>query len=369
MKKKVFGLIVFLSLALMLGFSGCGSDALELNVYNSGEYIADGSNGLMDVVGEFEDWYEETYGEKVKVNYSTYASNEDMYSKLSSGAVRYDVVIPSDYMIARMVEEDLLLPLNFDNIPNYEYIPDSFKGLYYDAENTYSVPYTFGIVGITYDANVVDAEDVGGWDLLWNEKYAGRILQFNNPRDAFATAAYKLGLDVNSEDPAVWDAAADELMKQRPYVYSYVMDEVFNIMESGEAAVCAYYNGDYFLMKESQAENVNLQFYYPEPTNYFVDAMCIPTTCQNRELAETFINFMLREDVAVANAEYIFYSAPHTLVPANEEYREYVGEDAMEVLYPEFEDFVAEYNKNAFRNLPTETLDHMNTLWEGIKIN
>ncbi|MBQ4092200.1 MAG: spermidine/putrescine ABC transporter substrate-binding protein [Firmicutes bacterium] len=369
MKKKLMVLCLALALVLSLGLTGCGSDALELNVYNHGEYIADGSDGLMDVVSEFESWYEETYGEKVKVNYTTFISNEDMYSKLSSGAVSYDVIFPSDYMIARMADEGLLMPLNFDNIPNYEYIPESFHGLYYDPENTYSVPYTFGIVGITYDANTVDAEDIGGWDLLWNEKYAGRILQFNNSRDALATAAYKLGLDVNSEDPAVWDAAADELLKQRPYVYSYVMDEVFNIMEAGEASICAYYNGDYFLMKESQAEHVDLQFYYPESTNYFVDAMCIPNTCQNQELAEIFINFLLNEDVAVANAEYILYSAPHTLVPQNAEYQEYIGAEAMEVLYPEFDDFIENYNKNAYHNLPTETLDYMNTLWESIKIN
>lgn len=369
MKKKLLVLCLALAMVMSLGLTGCGSDALELNVYNHGEYIADGSEGLMDVVSEFESWYEETYGEKVRVNYTTYTSNEDMYSKLSSGAVSYDVVFPSDYMIARMAEEGLLVPLNYDNIPNYEYIPESFKGLYYDPENMYSIPYTFGIVGITYDANTVDAEDIGSWDLLWNDKYAGRILQFNNSRDALATAAYKLGLDVNSEDQAVWDAAADELLKQRPYVYSYVMDEVFNIMESGEASICAYYNGDYFLMKEAQAENVDLQFYYPEPTNFFVDAMCIPTTCQNQELAEIFINFLLNEDVAVANAEYIMYSAPHTLVPLNAEYQEYIGEEAMQVLYPEFDDFIASYNKNAYHNLPTETLDYMNTLWEGIKIN
>lgn len=369
MKKKLTVLCLVLAMALSFGLSGCGSDALELNVYNWGEYIADGSDGLMDVVSEFETWYEETYGEKVKVNYSTFTSNEDMYSKLSSGAVSYDVVFPSDYMIARMVEEDLLLPLNYDNIPNYEYIPESFRGLYFDPENLYSIPYTFGIIGITYDANVVDPADVGGWDLLWNDKYAGQILQFNNSRDALATAAYKLGIDVNSEDTADWDAAADELLKQRPLVYSYVMDEVFNIMEAGEAAICSYYNGDYFLMKESQADSVDLQFYYPEPTNYFVDAMCIPNTCRNQELAEIFINFLLTEEVAVANAEYILYSAPHTLVPENAEYQEYIGAEAMEVLYPDFENFAELYNTYAYRNLPTETLDYMNGLWEGIKIN
>ena len=151
----------------------------------------------MDTIKAFEQWYKETYGARVKVNYSTYASNEDMYAKLSSGAVSFDLVIPSDYMVSRMRDENMLLPLNFDNIPNYQYISESFRGLYYDPDNMYTVPYTYGIVGIIYNANVVDKKDAVGWDLMWNEKYAGDILQFNNPRDAFATAQYRLGLDIN----------------------------------------------------------------------------------------------------------------------------------------------------------------------------
>ncbi len=173
MRKKLLTLsLVFGLLVCCLCFAGCaGGDTLTLNVYNWGEYISDGSEGTFDTVKEFEKWYEETYNQKVKVNYTTFASNEDMYSKLSSGAVSYDVVIPSDYMIARMAAENMLKPLNFDNIPNYEHIYDEFKGLYYDPENLYTVPYAYGIIGVIYNANVVDAEDAGNWDLLWNEKY------------------------------------------------------------------------------------------------------------------------------------------------------------------------------------------------------
>lgn len=370
MKKKFIVLCLALMLFASLALTGCGgSDALTLNVYNWGEYIADGSEGQLDTIAAFEEWYEATYDEKVNVNYSTFTSNEDMYSKISSGAVSYDVIIPSDYMIARMAKEELLLPLDFANIPNYEYINEGFKGLYYDPDNIYSVPYTYGIVGITYDANVVDKADIGGWDLLWNNKYASHILQFNNSRDALGTAAYKLGIDVNSDNKADWDTAYDELLAQRPLVYSYVMDEVFNIMESGEASICAYYNGDYFLMKDAQADNIDLQFYYPTPTNYFIDAMCIPACCQNKELAEIFINFMLSEEPAIANAEYIFYSAPNSLVYENKEYQEYMGKEAMKVLYPDIENFAEEYNKNAYRNLDPEMLDYINSLWETIKIN
>ena len=368
MKKMMTLLAAILLLALCL--TGCGGkESLTLNVYNWGEYISDGSEDSFDTIREFETWYEETYGQKVTVNYSTYASNEDMYNKISSGAVSYDVIIPSDYMIAKMAEENLLHPLDFENIPNYQYIDDAFKGLYYDPQNQYSVPYTYGIVGVIYDANVVDEADIGGWELMWNEKYSGRIVQFNNPRDAFGTAQYKLGLDVNSSDKAMWDLAYGEMLAQRPLVYSYVMDEIFNMMESGEAAIGAYYAGDYFTMVDAQAENVDLQFYYPERTNFYVDAMCIPSCAQNKELAEIFINYMLSEEAAVANAEYTYYASPNSLVYNNATYLEDLGEDTIAVLYPELGNFAEQYNKMAFRNLDSETLDYLNTLWENLKIN
>ena len=343
--------------------------ALTLNVYNWGEYISDGSDDSLDTIAAFEEWYEQTHGVKVKVNYTTYASNEDMYSKLSSGAVSFDVVIPSDYMIARMIDEDMLLPLDFSNIPNYKYIDEGFHGLYYDPEDKYTVPYTYGTIGLIYNANVVDEADVTGWELMWNEKYAGNILQFNNSRDAFGTAQYKLGLDVNSTDHALWEQALEELKEQRPLVKSYVMDEIYNMMEAGEAAIAAYYAGDYFIMLDAQAENVDLRFYQPERTNFFVDAMCIPSSCQNKELAETFINFMLSEEPAIANAEYIYYSSPNTLVYESEQYIEDLGEEAMEVLYPEIENFAQLYNAYAYRNLDSDTLGYITGLWETLKIS
>ena len=365
---------ILLTLALTLGMlAGCGggsgSGSLTLNVYNWGEYISDGSEDSYDTIKEFEAWYQETYDQAVHVNYDTYASNEDMYSKLSSGAVSYDVVIPSDYMIARMIKEDMLLPLNFDNIPNYANINGSFKGLYYDPEDKYTVPYAYGIVGIIYNAAEVDEADATGWDLMWNDKYAGRILQFNNSRDAFGTALYKLGLDVNSENRGDWDAAFEELKTQRDLVYSYVMDEIYNMMESGEAAVGAYYAGDYFTMLDAQAPGVDLRFYYPDPTNYYVDAMCIPKGCQNQELAEIFINFMLDRDAAIANAEYTYYASPNEIVYNDGEYIEEMGQEAMEILYPEMEYFAEDYNTYAYRNMSQDMLDYINTLWENVKIS
>ena len=365
MKKTISLMLVCCLIAALVLLSGCGNSSskpLTLNVYNWGEYISDGSEDSLDTIKAFESWYEETYKQKVKVNYSTFASNEDMYAKLSSGAVSYDVIFPSDYMIARMISENMLLPLNYDNIPNYQYINNSFRGLYYDPENSYTVPYTYSMVGIIYNANVVDEADAGDWDLMWNEKYSGNILQFNNSRDAFATAQY------NSDDKGNWDKALAELKKQAPLVKSYVMDEIYNMMESGEAAIGSYYAGDYFTMLDAQADTVDLQFYYPERTNYFVDAMCIPSCCQNKELAEQFINYMLAEEPAIANAEYTWYPSPNSLVYTNSDYIEEISEDAMEILYPGVDEFNSFYNEYAYRNLSPEMLDYINTLWESLKI-
>ena len=371
MKKLLSVLLIAALLLACASLAGCGSkDTLTLNVYNWGEYISDGSEGSLDTVKAFEKWYEAEYGQKVKVNYSTYASNEDMYAKLSSGAVSYDVIVPSDYMIARMAGEGMLLPLDFSNIPNYQYIDESFRCLYYDPQDIYSVPYTYGVVGVIWNAAVVDEADTGGWDLLWNSKYGGEILQFNNSRDAFGTALYKLGLDVNSTDRAVWDQALAELKAQSPLVKSYVMDEIYNMMASGEAAVGAYYAGDYFTMLDmvEDEETVDLRFYYPERTNYFVDAMCIPSCCQQKELAEIFINYMLSEEPAIANAEYIYYASPNSLVYDSEAYREELGEEAIEILYPGIGSFSELYNEYAYRNLDADTLAYMTTLWETLKI-
>ena len=340
-----------------------------LNVYNWGEYISDGSEGTLDTVEAFEEWYEETYGERVKVNYDTFASCEDMYNKLVSGAVSYDVCIPSDYMIARMADEGMLLEINFDNVPNYENVSDDFQGLYYDPENKYTVPYAYGIVGVIYDANRVDPEDAEGWDLLWNKKYAGEILQFNNPRDAFGTALYKLGYSVNTTDKDAWEQALDLLLEQRPLVKSYVMDEIYNMMESGEAIAASYYAGDYFTMVDAQSDDVDLQFYYPDPTNYYIDAMCIPSCCQDKELAEMFINFMLSDEPAIANAEYTYYASPYTNVYEDEGYIEDMGEETMEILYPDLDNFKESYNTYAYQNLSPDMLSYMNDLWENLKIN
>ncbi len=183
----------------------------------------------MDVIAEFEKAYP-----NIHVNYSTYDTNETLYTKLKTGGISVDVIIPSDYMIGRMIEEDMLLPLNFDNIPNYQYIDEAYRGAAYDPENQYSVPYTWGTVGIVYNTKYVDPADVTGWELLWNEKYSGKILMFGNSRDAFGIAEAMLGYSLNTTDEQELQAAADKLHAQRPLVQQYVMDEIFSIMENGE---------------------------------------------------------------------------------------------------------------------------------------
>ena len=314
---------------------------------------------------EFENYCLEEFGEKVKVNYTTYATNEDMYNKIKSGSASYDVIIPSDYMIERMIEEDMLLKLDFDNIPNYEYVNEAFRNLFFDVNDEYSVPYTYGMVGIIYNDTMVDEEDIGGWDLLWNEKYDGRILQFNNPRDAFGTAIYSEGGDVNSTDAGVWERAAQKLKKQKSLIQSYVMDEIFNKMKNGSAAIAPYYAGDYLTMYDS---NDSLQFYYPaEGTNVFVDSMCVPSCARNKELAERYINFMLSDDIAIANAEYIAYSSPNTNVTTNEGYIADMmdwNENAIDILYPENLDIKTSF----YENLDQDTLMLQNSLWETLKI-
>jgi len=299
----------FCALVLLIGcgwliFFAKPQEQITLNVYNWGQYIADGSDGSMEVIKEFEARYPH-----IKVNYSTYDSNEIMYSKLSNGGITVDLIIPSDYMIARLISEDMLLPLDFDNIPNYQYIDENFRNTAYDPENKYSVPYTWGTVGILYNTQYVDEADVTGWELLWNEKYSGKILTFGNSRDAFGVAQYLLGYDVNTTDKDELRHCAELLKQQKPVLQQYVMDEIFAIMQNEEAWIAPYYAGDCLTM---MGENENLAFYLPENQgfNLFIDAMCIPTCAKEKEAAELFINFLCDPEIAGANMDWICYGTP-----------------------------------------------------------
>ncbi len=378
MKKIISVFFAILLLATPFLLTSCGKsdegeeavsgETTTLYVYNWGEYISDGSDDSLDVNRAFEEYCRKVLKKNVKVNYSTYSSNEDLYAKLSSGAVSYDVVIPSDYMAARLAAEGLIREYNpKESIENYKYIDSRFKGLYYDPDEKFSVPYTFGTVGVIYNTKYVpeDDENIGSWALLWDEKYAGNILQFNNPRDAFGTAQFYNKTSINSNNPDDWRAALDLLVKQKSIVQGYVMDEVFNKMKGGSAAIAPYYAGDYFTM---YGDNEDLAFYHPEEgTNVFVDVMCIPSSTKNFDLAKEYINFMLTEEIAVANAEYVCYAWPNTLVKDNEEYIAYMTEeihpDAISILY----DFDMS-NMEFFYDLPDDTRSLMNSLWEELKI-
>ena len=370
----ICGILLFASIASL---SSCSkeeknttqdTDVKTLYVYNWGEYMSDGSDDSLDVNKAFEDWYYETYGERVKVNYSTYSSNEDLYAKITSGAITYDVIVPSDYMVQRLKDEGYLAALNYENIPNIENIIPEFYGEdavydYFDKGNVYSVPYFYGMIGIIYNTEVVDEADLGSWELMWNPKYHGNILQFNNSRDAFGTAQYYLGIDVNTDSEDEWRAALGKLKEQKDIVQGYVMDEIFNKMENGSAAISAYYAGDFLTMYEN---NPDLDIFYPsEGTNLYVDAMCVPKTSQHPEIAERYINFMLSEEPAVANAEYTYYASPNRLVMENEEYIEYMSEikeDAYEKIYA-LDRVTATY----YKNMTPEKIALINDLWEDLK--
>ena len=324
---------------------------ISINVYNWGEYISDGAEeGTINVNKEFE----ELTG--IKVNYSTYASNEELYAKLKSGGASYDIIIPSDYMIGRMIKEDMLEPLNFENIPNFQHINEQFVNPAYDPDNAYSVPYTWGTVGIIYNTTMVDG-DVDSWDILWDARYMGDILMFANSRDAFAIAQKRLGYSFNSGNADELEKAAESLKEQKPLVQAYVMDEIFDKMQAGEAALAPYYAGDAITMI---ADNPDLAFAFPkEGTNRFVDAICIPKGSQQKEAAEMYINFLCEPEVGLANCEYIGYSTPN--------------DGAMELLDDEVKNNPIAYpsdeileNTETFLSLPDDANRLMDKLWTDI---
>ncbi|MGI5978277.1 MAG: ABC transporter substrate-binding protein [Oscillospiraceae bacterium] len=351
MKKKI---ALLLCAALFAGLlPGCGSgdssnsaaaDKGVVNVYNWGEYIDP----------DLKDQFEKETG--IKVNYKTYESNEQMYSVLKQGGVSYDVVIPSDYMISRLIAEDMLEPLDLDKIPNYALIQDNLKNMEYDPQNQYSVPYMWGTVGIIYDPTVVG--EVDSWGAMFDEKNSGQILMFDNSRDAMGIALKYLGYSLNTTDEAQLNEAYELLKKQKPLLQGYVMDQVFEKLESGEAAIGAYYAGDYLTMRES---NPKLKFCIPkEGSNVFVDAMCILKGSKNKENAEAFINFMTGTAQSKQNAEFIGYTSPNKDVEALMD----LDELSKSVRYP---DAATLAKCESFVNLPQETLDYYDSMWVKLK--
>lgn len=421
MIKKWLAFAVVLAIALC-GFAGCGGsgDEIVLNVFNWGEYISDGEgsweytdeNGnvteipYLDINKAFEEYYAQKHpGKKVRVNYTTYASNEELYAKLTTSDASYDVIIPSDYLIPLLIDENLIQPIQRENIPNMDNIGEKYivEGISYREENGektyYSATYTFGKVGIIYNLTLLEQTfadfsqeefEAEGWSVLWNEKYKDLgILQFNNSRDAFATAQFammkedgytgeKSYINASVSDEGgreLYGRALDMLKAQQPIIQKYVMDEVFNKMETGNAAIAPYYVGDYFTMTWN-CEDYELCFFYPEEgSNSFLDAMCVPTSSRNPEIAQEYINFMLSVDedptksIAAINAEYICYATPNIAVQQDEHYRYFVEnemhERGYELLYSENS---FDFGGEGFARLDDATQQYLNECWDRLKI-
>lgn len=345
--KKTLGILLCAAILICM-FAGCSagnsSENGVVNVYNWGEYIDE------SLLSQFE---EET---GIELNYKTFETNEQMYSIFKQGGVSYDVIIPSDYMISRMIGEDMLEPLDFNNIPNFSLIDESLKNPEYDPGNLYSIPYTWGTVGIIYDPAVVG--EVTSWSALFDEENADQVLMFDNPRDAMAIALKFLGYSVNTTALNELNEAYELLLEQKPILQGYVMDQIYDKLEGGEAAIGPYYAGDYLVMLET---NPDLKFCIPnEGSNIFVDAMCIPKGAKNKANAEAFIDFFCRTDNSLKNAESIGYTSPNIEVRARLDLDEY----SESVMYPSPE--ILE-KLEAFVNLPQETLNYYDEIWVKLK--
>lgn len=349
MKMKKLLLIITLLLTLGAVLTGCGGEEKEyINVYNWGDYID------QSVLKEFE----EEYG--IKVKYDMFETNEDMYIKIKQGGNDYDVLFPSDYMIERMIREDMLVKLDKDNIPNLANVGEDFVNLDFDPDNEYSVPYMWGTVGIIYNTTLVD-EVVDSWDMLWNEKYENQIIMLNSQRDTIAIALKKLGYSMNTRDIGELEEAKAELIKQRPLVYAYMGDDIKGAMVSGEGAIGVVWSGDAVAMIR---DNPDLAYVIPkEGTNLWFDNMVIPNTNQNKEGAEKFINFMARPDIAAKNTDYIGYSTPIT------DAIELLPEDIRnsQVAYPPAE-IIEDPNTEIFKD-PTDIIKEYDRIWTDLQSN
>lgn len=353
MKKIIVSALV--AAMSILSLAGCGSsngstsENGEVIIYNWGEYIDP------DTLAMFE---EET---GIKVIYDEFETNEIMYPKVEAGASAYDVVCPSDYMIQRMIENELLAEINFDNVPNaHANIGEQYweQSKEFDSENLYSVPYCFGTVGILYNKTMVD-EPIDSWSVLWDDKYADNILMQDSVRDAFMIALKMNGNSMNSTDSAELEAAKELLIQQKPLTQAYVIDQVRDKMIGEEAAIGVIYSGEAIY---TQRENENLEYVIPkEGTNVWIDSWVIPKNAPNKENAEAFINFMCREDIALMNFDYITYSTP------NDAARALIEDDEIKNSPIAFPDLSQYENLETYRYLGEDGDAVYNELWKEIK--
>lgn len=341
-KLTAFAAALMVSTSLLIGCGGSTDNSKVINVFNCADYIDEA------LISKFE---KET---GYKVNYDKYDTNEIMYNKLKNGNSNYDLVFPSDYMIEKMISEDMVEKINFDNVPNYKYIDDKFKNLSYDPTNEYSVPYMWGTIGIIYNSEVVK-EPVNSWDILWDEKYKDEIVLFDSIRDTMAIGLKKAGYSMNSTNPDEIKTAADELIAQKPLSRSYVVDQVKDLMISGEVAIATVWSGDaYYCI----SKNENLKFVVPsEGSNKWFDAMVIPKGGNNKEGAEAFINFLTDPENAKQNVDYIEYYTPNKAT-----YK--MLDEEVKATYPS-DDILDKCE--VFRNLDNETLQLYDDSWTRVK--
>lgn len=349
MKKTVKRLLSVLMVgAMSLSFVGCssGGENGKVVVYNWGDYIDPAVNDMF------------TKETGIKVVYSDYANNEEMYASVEPGNVKYDVLFPSDYMIEKMINKDILQKIDFSKIPNYENIDEQFLNLPYDVNNEYSVPYMWGTVGIVYNKTMVE-EPVDSWDILWDSKYKGQIFMYDSERDSIMVALKKLGYSMNTRDEKELEEAKQLLIEQAPLVLAYVGDEGKNKMVNGEAALMIAWAGDAMVMV---AENPDLAYVLPkEGTNYFVDGIVIPKNAENVEQAHQYINFLCRPDIAAMNAEYIGYSTPISAA------RELLPDEIKnsEIAYPD--ETILNGELMEMFNDPSDVVSLYSSIWTQVK--
>ena len=357
-KKAATGVLVCLVIGGMLVIRHSAKAERVVNVCSWGEYIDE------SLIEQFE------AQTGITVNYQTVSDNETLYSQLKTGGADFDVVVPSDYMVARLIAEDMLAEIDYSNVPNFDLIDQRFKNLSYDPENKYTVPYTWGTVGIIYNTTMVD-EPITSWSAMFDPKYAGEVVMIRNSRDALAAGLLYLGYDVNTTDTAQIQEAYQLLAdaKAQGVYQGFYMDEIFQKMEGGNAAITMYYAGDYLSMLEN---NPDLAFVVPEEgSNWFVDAMCILKDARNKTEAEEWINFIASTDCNLANMDYIWYASPNT--EALEQYPDYYLETYEEELDPGIYEIMAAPEETLerctlYRNLPAEILKLYNDLWTKLGI-
>ena len=299
-KKGLLFVLVMMVVTVGIVLSACAGGPV-VYVYNWGEYIDP------DVLKQF------TAETGIKVKYSTFETNEDMYIKITSGRAKYDVIVPSDYMIDKLIKEELLQPLNYENIPNAQYIDPAYKSLAHDPDDIYSIPYIWGTLGIVYNTKMVN-EPVDSWSILWDEKYKGNILMLDSIRDSFAVVQSLLGQSINSSDATELAAVKAKLLELKPLVRAWLVDKVISDMEANEAAIAVTWSCDFLQM---QQRNNDLAYVIPkEGSNLWLDSMAIPKNAVNVSAAEQFINFMCREDIALANSEFLQNPTPQVQAKA-----------------------------------------------------